>query len=50
MISPAEQDLLIWLVSFIVISVTRVKPPEGEWVNQESLALTELFDDLWMET
>jgi hypothetical protein len=49
MISPAEQDLLVWLVGFIVISATRAEPPEGEWVDQESLALTQLFNDDWME-
>ena len=48
MISPAGRDLIIWLVSFIVISVTRAEPPEGEWAGQEALVLRELLDDPWM--
>jgi len=49
MISLVDRDLVIWLISFVVRSVMRESPPEGPWVEQESLALTELFlDDLWM--
>ena len=48
-ISPDERELLVWLIGFIVISATQAGPPVGPWVDQESLALTELFDDPWME-
>ena len=49
MLAPEQRELLIWLISFIVISATREEPPEGEWADREAEALRELFDDLWME-
>jgi hypothetical protein len=49
MLSPEEEDLLFWLVSFIVLSATRTGPPEGDWVEEEARVLMELFDDGWAE-
>jgi hypothetical protein len=49
LLSPEDQDVLIWLVSLIVLSSTWVAPPEGEWVEQEAEALIELFEEGWTE-
>jgi len=50
MLSPEQQDLLIWVIAFVVRGATRMAgPSEGRWEEQEALALTELFDDRFME-
>ena len=51
MISPAERDLVVWLISCIVLLVaTRAGPPVGPWVNQELQAVTELLmEEGWGE-
>ena len=48
---PEAQELgrIIWLLSFVTLSASRVGPPEGPWVEQETTALLALLTEEWME-
>ena len=49
MLSPVELDLLTWMIALVVRAATRLGPAGGPWEEEETLALTERFDDGFME-
>jgi hypothetical protein len=49
MMPPQDLELVMWVMSFVVQSATQVGPPEGPWMDQETLVLRELLDDSWVD-